>query len=282
MALFHVIDPQEIDFSFTEASSFEDMESGDQMPIVPSKLAEDYRALVQAHIDTLTSKAGAQPVDYMLLNTGDAARLRAVPLPVDAAAHGEDQVAVSFLTPLFLLGLAALAVPVLIHLTQRERKSVVEFPSLMFLRKIPYESVQRRRIRDWLLLAMRLAAIALIVMAFARPFLRGSERRRRGRRRARHRACCSTAPTAWATAIRGRARSARRPPALESATPPDRISVVLFADTAEVALRSTPDRSRAVAEINAATPGPGLDEVRPRAEAGRAACSPNRCCRARK
>jgi hypothetical protein len=62
----------------------------------------------------------------------------------------------SFLTPLFLLGLAALAVPVLIHLTQRERKSVVEFPSLMFLRKIPYESVQRRRIRDWLLLAMRL------------------------------------------------------------------------------------------------------------------------------
>ena len=81
----------------------------------------------------------------------------------------------SFLTPLFLLGLAALAVPVLIHLTQRERKSVVEFPSLMFLRKIPYESVQRRRIRDWLLLALRLAALALIVAAFARPFLRGSE-----------------------------------------------------------------------------------------------------------
>jgi uncharacterized protein (DUF58 family) len=69
VALFHVLDPQEIDFSFNEPSSFEDMESGDQMPIVPSKLAEDYRALVQDHIATLTSKAGAQPVDYMLLNT---------------------------------------------------------------------------------------------------------------------------------------------------------------------------------------------------------------------
>ena len=69
VVLFHVLDPQEIDFSFTEASSFEDMESGDQMPIVPTKLAADYRALVKAHIDTLTSKAGAQPVDYMLLNT---------------------------------------------------------------------------------------------------------------------------------------------------------------------------------------------------------------------
>jgi uncharacterized protein (DUF58 family) len=69
VVLFHVLDPQEIDFGFTEASSFEDMESGDQIPIVPTKLAEDYRALVQAHIDTLSKKAAQQPVDYMLLNT---------------------------------------------------------------------------------------------------------------------------------------------------------------------------------------------------------------------
>ena len=40
----------------------------------------------------------------------------------------------------------------------------------MFLEKIPYQSVRRRRIRDWPLLAMRLAAILLIVLAFARPF----------------------------------------------------------------------------------------------------------------
>ncbi len=168
----------------------------------------------------------------------------------------------SFLTPLFLLGLAALAVPVLIHLTQKERKSVVAFPSLMFLRKIPYESVQRRRIRDWLLLALRLAAIALIVAAFARPFLRGSD--------------LAAAPggardivvlldrsysmgygDTWSRAQRAAAQ------ALSSATPADRISLVLFADTAEVALRSTPDPSRAVAEINAATPGPGATKFGP-------------------
>jgi uncharacterized protein (DUF58 family) len=70
VVLFHVLDPQEIDFSFTEASSFEDLESGDQMPIVPGKLAADYRALIQTHIDTLTKKASEQQVDYMLLNTG--------------------------------------------------------------------------------------------------------------------------------------------------------------------------------------------------------------------
>jgi uncharacterized protein (DUF58 family) len=70
VVLFHVLDPQEIDFAFSEPSSFEDLESGDQMPIVPSKLADDYRALVAAHIESLTTRASEQQVDYMLLNTG--------------------------------------------------------------------------------------------------------------------------------------------------------------------------------------------------------------------
>src|SRR5258706_8774259 len=80
----------------------------------------------------------------------------------------------SFLTPFFLAGLGAIAIPVLIHLIQREKKRVIEFPSLMFIRRIPYQSVRRRRIRHWLLLAMRAAALALIVLAFARPFFRQS------------------------------------------------------------------------------------------------------------
>src|SRR5436853_5556162 len=78
----------------------------------------------------------------------------------------------SFLAPVFLVGLAAIAIPVLVHLIQREKKRVVEFPSLMFLRRIPYQSVRRRRLRDVALLMMRLAALALIVLAFARPFFR--------------------------------------------------------------------------------------------------------------
>src|SRR6516165_5262602 len=78
----------------------------------------------------------------------------------------------TFLTPAFFVGLAALAIPVLVHLIQRERKHVVQFPSLMFVRRIPYQSVRRRRIRHWFLLLLRTAAIALIVFAFARPFLK--------------------------------------------------------------------------------------------------------------
>ena len=78
----------------------------------------------------------------------------------------------AFLAPLVWLGLATLAVPVIIHMIQRERSEVIEFPSLMFLRRIPYHSFRRQRIRHWLLLLLRCAAIALLLAAFARPFLR--------------------------------------------------------------------------------------------------------------
>ena len=78
----------------------------------------------------------------------------------------------SFLAPLFLVASAAIAIPIFVHLIQRERKRVILFPSLMFVQKIPYQSVRRRRIRHWALLMMRCAALLLIVAAFARPFLK--------------------------------------------------------------------------------------------------------------
>ena len=80
-----------------------------------------------------------------------------------------------WLAPLFLLGLAGLAIPVLVHLTEKQRRNVVEFPSLMFLRKIPYRSVQKRKIHHWILLLIRAAALALLVAAFARPFFQNAE-----------------------------------------------------------------------------------------------------------
>lgn len=78
----------------------------------------------------------------------------------------------SFLAPLFLAGLTALAIPVVIHLINRERREIVEFPSLMFLQRIPYRSVRRQKLRHILLLALRCLALAIVVAAFARPFFR--------------------------------------------------------------------------------------------------------------
>ena len=80
----------------------------------------------------------------------------------------------SFLTPLFFAALVALGVPILIHMIQRQRTEVIEFPSLMFVRKIPFHSLRRQRVRHWLLLLLRCAALALLIAAFARPFFRWS------------------------------------------------------------------------------------------------------------
>ena len=77
------------------------------------------------------------------------------------------------LAPLFLLGLAAVAVPILIHLRLRHRSRVVRFPSLMFISQAPYRSMRRRRLRDVLLLLMRCLAVALLALAFARPLWQG-------------------------------------------------------------------------------------------------------------
>lgn len=77
----------------------------------------------------------------------------------------------SFLVPLFLLGLAGIAVPVILHLTRRQRRKVVAFPSLMFLRRVPYQEQRRRRVEHWALLALRALALGILALAFARPFL---------------------------------------------------------------------------------------------------------------
>jgi uncharacterized protein (DUF58 family) len=69
LIVFHLLDPAELDFSFTEPSAFEDLESGVQIPVVPDKLAEQYRELVQAHIAGLTERFSANRVDYSLVNT---------------------------------------------------------------------------------------------------------------------------------------------------------------------------------------------------------------------
>jgi uncharacterized protein (DUF58 family) len=69
MIVFHVLDPAEVDFTYDQASAFEDLESGEQIPVVPEALAEQYRALIKEHSDTLRSKFSELRIDYMLINT---------------------------------------------------------------------------------------------------------------------------------------------------------------------------------------------------------------------
>tara|TARA_R110002073_G_scaffold35970_2_gene104832 strand:+ start:4042 stop:6537 length:2496 start_codon:yes stop_codon:yes gene_type:complete len=73
-----------------------------------------------------------------------------------------------------MLGLAAAAVPIVLHfLSRREPKKVV-FPSLRFLTQRYETNRSRLKIRRWWLLALRIAAIAAVAFAFARPVIHQS------------------------------------------------------------------------------------------------------------
>lgn len=78
------------------------------------------------------------------------------------------------LAPLFLAGLAGLSIPLILHLIRRTPRGQQRFSSLMFLSPTPPRLTRRSRLDQVLLLLMRLAVLALLAFAFARPFLRES------------------------------------------------------------------------------------------------------------
>jgi uncharacterized protein (DUF58 family) len=67
--VFHLLDRAELDFEYADPSAFEDLESGEQIPVVPEALQAQYRELVQAHVTALTERFSANRIDYTLVNT---------------------------------------------------------------------------------------------------------------------------------------------------------------------------------------------------------------------
>ncbi|QDU89289.1 hypothetical protein Pla175_26780 [Pirellulimonas nuda] len=78
----------------------------------------------------------------------------------------------SALAPLYLLGMAAVSLPLLFHLIRRTPRGEMLFSSLMFLRPSPPRLTKRSRLDNLLLLLLRGLAIALLALAFARPLFR--------------------------------------------------------------------------------------------------------------
>lgn len=77
-----------------------------------------------------------------------------------------------FLAPWFLLGLAALGVPVFVHLLRRHKTTPRPVSSLMFFERGTQSSTRHRRLSYLLLFALRSALVLLVVLAFANPFVR--------------------------------------------------------------------------------------------------------------
>jgi len=76
-----------------------------------------------------------------------------------------------FLAPWFLAGLAAIGLPIWLHLLKQHKTTPLPFSSLMFFERRTQSSIKHRRLRYLLLFALRTALIALLAFAFARPFI---------------------------------------------------------------------------------------------------------------
>ncbi len=168
----------------------------------------------------------------------------------------------SFLAPLFFAALAALGAPILFHMIQRQRTEVIEFPSLMFVRKIPFHSLRRQRIKHWVLLLLRCAALALLIAAFSRPFF-SSNALAAVTGGAREvvvlvdRSYSMGYGTRWE-----RARDAARR-VLGNLLPDDRATIVFFDSGAQSGARSTTDRASLLAAVDAAELSAGTTRYGP-------------------
>ena len=76
-----------------------------------------------------------------------------------------------FIYPSFLFALAALAIPVIIHLFNFRKFKKIYFTNVKFLREIKQETQSKSQLKHLLILLARILAIAFLVFAFAQPYI---------------------------------------------------------------------------------------------------------------
>jgi hypothetical protein len=145
----------------------------------------------------------------------------------------------SFVIPLFLSGLALLAWPWFVHRIRRPEREAVKFSSLMFVPQIKRETIERRRIQNVFLMVLRMLLLALLTLAFARPFREGLLAPHASAEGATHHVILLDASASMgAEGVWQKARIAALA-VLDDMKPGDRVGVIRFAKSARVDLPLT-------------------------------------------
>lgn len=159
----------------------------------------------------------------------------------------------SFLAPLFLAGALAVAIPIALHLFHRRAEPVVDFAAMRYLRQVPVEQARRRRVREVVLLALRVAALALMAFAFARPYFASvSAALADGATVVLVDTSASVTAPGQFDQVRTRAADVIRRVPLTQA-----VAVLSFAHTADLVSPLAADRSLALAAVSDLQPGGG-------------------------
>jgi hypothetical protein len=164
----------------------------------------------------------------------------------------------SFLSPMFLAGAAAAAVPIVLHLLKREPETRVKFAAVKLIKQAPVEHTDKRRLRELLLLALRVTALVLLAIAFARPFFAtGAAVGTTG-------VTIVALDTSYSLSAPGRFDRAKQlaKEAVAKAPAGDLVGVVTFSDEAEIVARPGADRTLANDAIEQSSAGFGATRYR--------------------
>lgn len=158
----------------------------------------------------------------------------------------------SFLSPLFLVGALAGAIPIVLHLLKRQPEAHVRFSAVRLLKSAPVETARKRHLRDLLLLALRVAALLVLAIAFARPFFPSAGAAASG-------ITVIALDTSMSMSAPGKFEKARRlaEEAAGRAGAADLVSVVTFDTEARALGEPSTDRGAARAAIDKAHAGVG-------------------------
>lgn len=159
---------------------------------------------------------------------------------------------ISFLVPAFLLGALAVVVPIILHLLKRDAAPRLAFSAVRFLRRAPVAQARRKRLYDWLLLALRVTALLLLAGVFARPFVRDSGVGSGGVTVVAVDTSLSMGPDDRFEAARTMAEEA-----VAQAPPTDSVGVLTFGDGVTVLVEPSVDRAGALAAVGGLRPGFG-------------------------
>lgn len=162
----------------------------------------------------------------------------------------------AFLSPLFLVGAAAAAIPLVLHLLKREPEPRVKFAAVKLLKRAPVEYTEKRHLRELLLLMLRIAALVLLAIAFARPFFPSGA--------TLGSVTIVALDTSYSMSAPGRFERARRlaREAIAGSPAGDWVGVVTFADQADLVVQPTADRLMAESAIDRAAPTFGATRYR--------------------
>ncbi len=160
----------------------------------------------------------------------------------------------SFLSPAFLVGALVAALPVALHLLGRRPQLRVLFPAVRLLKRAPAQETRRRRLRELVLLGLRVTAIVLLACAFARPYFAQpvTTSSRSALVVALDRSFSMSAPGQFERAV-SLAREA-----ITGAAPGSPVGLLVFDDDAQLLAKPSADRTavlRALAQVQPAYGG---------------------------